>query len=64
VYQRQPESPAPKTSLLRRLTGAGRGGRDGGRDDKQPAKHSSNRSGAADSEEQVDLPVFFGRNKR
>jgi hypothetical protein len=64
VYQRQPESPAPKTSLLRRLAGAARGVRDGGKEDGQPAKHSSNRNGAGDSEEQVDLPVFFGRNKR
>jgi cell division protein FtsZ len=64
VYQRQPESPAPKMSLLRRLAGAARGMREGGREDGQLPKHSSNRSGAGDGEEQVDLPVFFGRNKR
>ena len=64
VYQRQPESPAPKTSLLRRLAGVARGVREGGRDDDQLPKHSSNKSGAGDSAEQVDLPVFFGRNKR
>jgi cell division protein FtsZ len=63
VYQRQPESPAPKTSLLRRLAGAARGRREGGREDQLP-KHSSNRTGAGEGEEQVDLPVFFGRGKR
>ena len=63
VYQRQPESPSPKTSLLRRLAGAARGKRDGGRDAQLP-KHSGSRNGAAGSEEQVDLPVFFGRGKR
>jgi hypothetical protein len=63
VYQRQPESPAPKTSLLRRLAGAARGRREGGREDQLP-KHSSNRTGVGEGEEQVDLPVFFGRGKR
>jgi hypothetical protein len=64
VYQRQPESVAPKTSLLRRLTGGGRGKGDRGKDDDQLPKHSSNRNGAGEGEEQVDLPVFFGRGKR
>ena len=64
VYQRQPEAPAPKTSLLRRLTGAARTPREGGREDGQPAKHSASRNGAGDGEQQVDLPVFFGRGKR
>jgi cell division protein FtsZ len=64
VYQRQPESPAPKTSLLRRLASAARGAREGGRSDDQLPKHSSNKSGPGDGAEQVDLPVFFGRNKR
>jgi cell division protein FtsZ len=64
VYQRQPESPAPKTSLLRRLAGVALGGREGSRNDNQLPKHSSNKSSAGDDAEQVDLPVFFGRNKR
>jgi cell division protein FtsZ len=60
VYQRQPEAPAPKTSLLRRLTGAGRPGKD----DAPAPKNSSSRNGSGDGEQQVDLPVFFGRGKR
>jgi cell division protein FtsZ len=63
VYQRQPEAPGPKTSLLRRLTGGALGKRNGGRDAQLP-KHSGSRNGAGDKEEQVDLPVFFGRGKR
>ncbi len=63
VYQRQPEAPAPKTSLLRRLTGTARAPREGGKEDP-PAKHSGSRNGAGDGEQQVDLPVFFGRGKR
>jgi cell division protein FtsZ len=63
VYQRQPESPKVKTSLLRRLTGVGPGKRDAERDAQLP-KHSSSRGGATANEEQVDLPVFFGRGKR
>ena len=62
VYQRQPEAP-PKTSLLRRLAGVARGKRDGGRDVQLP-KHSGSRNGAGGNEDQVDLPVFFGRGKR
>jgi hypothetical protein len=49
---------------LRRLTGAARTPREGGREDGQPAKHSASRNGAGDGEQQVDLPVFFGRGKR
>jgi cell division protein FtsZ len=63
VYQRQPETPRAKTSLLRRLTGAALGKRDGGRDAQLP-KHSGSRNSAGHKEEQVDLPVFFGRGKR
>jgi len=63
VYQRQPESPKLKTSLLRRLAGAGRVKREEGREAQLP-KHSGSRNGAGGNEEQVDLPVFFGRGKR
>ena len=67
VYQQEqaPESPTPKTSLLRRLTGAARGRREAG---AAAAEHkldeSGTRLGAPVGEEHVDLPVFFGRKKR
>jgi cell division protein FtsZ len=64
VYQRSPEPPAPKASLLRRLAGVARGRRDGEQDGDQLPKHSDSRTGATNEEEQVDLPVFFGRGKR
>jgi cell division protein FtsZ len=64
VYQRQPAAPAPKTSLLRRLAGVGRGSRENRPADDQVPKQSKTRGSAGDSTEQVDLPVFFGRNKR
>jgi cell division protein FtsZ len=64
VYQRQPESPAPKASLLRRLAGAARGRRDGQPEGEPSRKQTGNRNGTAGPDEQVDLPVFFGRNKR
>jgi len=63
VYQRQPESAPAKTSLLRRLTGGGRNRRDT-EQDAQLHKHPRSRNGADAPEEQVDLPVFFGRGKR
>jgi cell division protein FtsZ len=63
VYQRQPESAQTKTSLLRRLTGGTLGKRGGNRDAQLP-KHSDSRDGVGGNEEQVDLPVFFGRGKR
>jgi cell division protein FtsZ len=63
VYQRQPERPAQKPSLLRRLTGGGRNKRNEERGG-QLQKHSRNRDDASITEEQVDLPVFFGRPKR
>jgi cell division protein FtsZ len=64
VYQRQPQVPPPKTSLLRRLAGGGRAKGERAKDDNQPAKNSGNRGDVVDKEEQVDLPVFFGRGKR
>jgi cell division protein FtsZ len=55
-----PESPAPKTSLLRRLTGAGRA-----RASTQPkVEEAAARPGPSVTNEDVDLPVFFGRKKR
>jgi cell division protein FtsZ len=64
VYQRQPAPPAPKTSLLRRLAGIGPGSRENRRTDDQVPKQSKTRGSSNESTEQVDLPVFFGRNKR
>ena len=63
VYQRQPEAPAPKTSLLRRLAGVGRGGREARRSEEKPPRQE-HRNGSAAGDDQVDLPVFFGRGKR
>jgi len=63
VYQRQPESPASKGSLLRRLTGRALGRRQSSGEGQLP-KHSSSTNTAGDSREEVDLPVFFGRGKR
>jgi cell division protein FtsZ len=63
VYQRQPEATSPKTSLLRRLTGGALGKRSASREAQLP-KHSGSRNDTRDNEEQVDLPVFFGRGKR
>jgi cell division protein FtsZ len=64
IMRHAPESPAPKTSLLRRLTGGSIGRRDTpaavepGTDDPDP------RQGQQFAEDNVDLPVFFGRKKR
>jgi cell division protein FtsZ len=60
AYQRQPESRPAKVGLFRRLTGAGRSGRE----DAQAARRPVARGAAGESDEQVDLPVFFRRNKR
>ncbi|HSR79997.1 MAG TPA: cell division protein FtsZ [Hyphomicrobiaceae bacterium] len=63
VYQRQPESPPRKGSLLHRLTGRALGRRQSSGEGQLP-KHSSSTNTARDSREEVDLPVFFGRGKR
>ncbi|HZT49050.1 MAG TPA: cell division protein FtsZ [Hyphomicrobiaceae bacterium] len=63
VYQRQPEPAPSKPGFLRRLTGGGRNKRESGRD-LQLQKHSRNRGDTKATEEQADLPVFFGRGKR
>jgi hypothetical protein len=63
VYQRQPESPPAKAGLFRRWTGIGRSAKE---DAIAPdrAKQSSKKNGGSNRDEQVDLPVFFGRGKR
>jgi len=63
VYQRQPESPGAKASLLRRLTGGALGRRQSRGNDHLP-KHSDSAKATSGSREEVDLPVFFGRGKR
>ncbi|HJU31693.1 MAG TPA: cell division protein FtsZ [Hyphomicrobiaceae bacterium] len=62
VYQRQPEQPGPRKSLLRRLTGAALGRRDEA--PVTPARPAVVRSGVRGNGERVDLPVFFGRGRR
>ena len=59
---RQHESPAPKTSLLRRIAEAARG--KGGRTGDRLPKHGGNGSGRTHGSEQVELPGFLGRAKR
>ena len=63
VYQRQPESPVSKGSLLRRLTGLALSKRQSSGEGQMP-KHSGSTNNVGDSREEVDLPVFFGRSKR
>ena len=58
------DTPQRRPGLLQRLTGAGRDRRpESNRRDKNSA-HDGNGAGAHGSDEQVDLPVFFGRDKR
>lgn len=62
----QPIDPPPqrRPGLLQRLTGAGRDKRaESNRRDRSSA-HDGNGTGSHGADEQVDLPVFFGRNKR
>jgi cell division protein FtsZ len=59
-----PESAAPKTSLLRRLTGASLGRRDTPSAVDPGTDDSDHRLGPQFAEDNVDLPVFFGRKKR
>jgi len=62
--QHTPESPAPKTSLLRRLTGGGRGRRETPPASVQGTDDSAHRLSPQLADDNVDLPVFFGRKKR
>ena len=58
------DTPQRRPGLLQRLTGAGRDRRpESNRRDKNSA-HDGNGAGSHGSDEQVDLPVFFGRDKR
>jgi cell division protein FtsZ len=58
VYQRS-ESPPARSGLLRRLAGVARGAHASDR----PSRHGV-RPPAGEGDEQVELPVFFGRGKR
>jgi hypothetical protein len=62
--QHTPESPAPKTSLLRRLTGGGRGRRETPPASVPGTDDSASRLSPQLADDNVDLPVFFGRKKR
>ncbi|HEU4379690.1 MAG TPA: cell division protein FtsZ [Hyphomicrobiaceae bacterium] len=60
---RAAESPAPKASLLRRLTGGSLGRRDTPHTGDPRMEDSQPRLGPQLAEDNVDLPVFFGRKK-
>jgi hypothetical protein len=61
--QRAHESPTPKTSLLRRLTGGSLGRRDTPQAGDPRLEDSNHRLSPQLAEDNVDLPVFFGRKK-
>jgi hypothetical protein len=61
--QQAPESPTPKTSLLRRLTGGSLGRRDTPPAGEPRTEDSRRRLSPQLAEDNVDLPVFFGRKK-
>ena len=68
VYQRQPErqadSPPPRTSLLKRLTGAARGRREGVIRAEPKLDRQRNDADHEHDDEKIDLPVFFGPRRR
>jgi cell division protein FtsZ len=61
--QQDAESATPKTSLLRRLTGGSLGRRDTPPAVETRADESHHRLSPQLAEDNVDLPVFFGRKK-
>ena len=63
VYRQQPESAPVKVGLFRRWTGGGKSARGDSALERQ-GKQSSKKNGIDEVDEQVDLPVFFGRGKR
>jgi cell division protein FtsZ len=63
-HQQPIDPPQRRPGLLQRLTGAGRDKRaESNRRDRSSA-YDGNGPGSHGADEQVDLPVFFGRNKR
>ena len=65
VYPQQADPPPPRRpGLLQRLTGVGRDKRGESNRDERRSAHGSNGTVPPSDEEQVDLPVFFGRGKR
>jgi cell division protein FtsZ len=63
IAQQSAESPTPKTSLLRRLTGGSLGRRDTSSTGEPRSDDSNHRLTPQLAEDNVDLPVFFGRKK-
>jgi hypothetical protein len=63
IAQQSAESPTPKTSLLRRLTGGSLGRRDTPSAGEPRSDDSNHRLTPQLAEDNVDLPVFFGRKK-
>jgi hypothetical protein len=61
--QQAAESPVPKASLLRRLTGGSLGRRDTPPASEPRAEEANHRLTPQLAEDNVDLPVFFGRKK-
>jgi hypothetical protein len=63
-HQQPSDPPHRRPGLLQRLTGAGRDKRaESNRRDRNSA-YDDNGTGSHGADEQVDLPVFFGRDKR
>ena len=60
MYRRPPDAPA--RGLLRRLAGVARGVSESAGSDRL-AKRASAQGGNSEADEQVELPVFFGRGK-
>jgi cell division protein FtsZ len=63
VYSQQADAPPRRPGLLQRLTGVGREKRGDSNRDERRSAHGSNGTVPHSVEEQVDLPVFFGRSK-
>jgi cell division protein FtsZ len=64
MQPQQADAPQRRPGLLQRLTGAGRDKRaESNRRDRSSA-HDGNGASSHGTAEQVDLPVFFGRDKR
>jgi cell division protein FtsZ len=63
VYAQPVDAPR-RPGLLQRLTGVGRDKRAESNRDERGSAHTANGADAHGREEQVDLPVFFGRGKR
>jgi hypothetical protein len=63
VYAQQADVPR-RPGLLQRLTGVGRDKRSEANRDERSSARAANGADTRRDEEQVDLPVFFGRGRR